>query len=145
VLGCLSAIWVFFEVRQATFANRGRIRTAAVLTAVSMAAAWIFGGYWYVRFYPPEKTLILGGPWPFAHNFFMETKEHLFFATAILAFLLPLASLEKLDINATSRRLVLTVAVLVVFTGLALEGAGAVIDHGAKIALLRGNAKEARK
>jgi len=31
------------------------------------------------------------------------------------------------------------VALLVVSTGLVIEGAGAVIDHGAKVALLRGH------
>ena len=35
-------------------------------------------------------------PWPFAHNLLMETKEHLFFITAILAFLLPITTREKL-------------------------------------------------
>jgi hypothetical protein len=86
VLGCLAAIWVFFEALHASGANSSRLRIAAMTTALSMAAAWVLGGYWYVRFYPAEKALILSGPWPLAHNFFMETKEHLFFVTAILAF-----------------------------------------------------------
>jgi hypothetical protein len=82
--------------------------------------------------------LILNGPWPFAHNLFMETKEHLFFITAILSFLLPMATREKLDSNSSARKLVLSVAALIVITGLAMEGAGAVIDHGVKVALLAG-------
>ena len=110
---------------------------AALAAAVCMAAAWICGGYWYLHFYPPEKALILKGPWPFAHNIFMETKEHLFFVTAILAFLLPMATREKLYSNAAARKLVLSVAALIAFTGLAVEGAGAVIDHGVKVALLQ--------
>jgi hypothetical protein len=81
--------------------------TAALVTAVCMAAAWICGGYWYVHFYPAEKALILKGPWPFAHNLFMETKEHLFFITGILAFLLPIATREKLYSNSAARKLVL--------------------------------------
>jgi hypothetical protein len=80
---------------------------------------------------------VLNGPWPFAHNIFMETKEHLFFATAVLALLLPIAAREKLDSNSAARRLVLSVAALVAITGLAMEGAGAVIDHGVKVALLQ--------
>ena len=100
-----------------------------------MAGAWVCGGYWYVHFYPAEKALILKGPWPFAHDIFMETKEHLFFITAILAFLLPVATRERLHSNAAARKLVLSVAALIVITGLAVEGAGAVINHGAKIAL----------
>ena len=109
-----------------------------------MAAAWICGGYWYVHFYPAEKALILTGPWPFAHNLFMETKEHLFFVTAILAFLLPVVTREKLYSSAAARKLLLSVAALIMITGLALEGAGAVIEHGAKVALLRGGAKGAQ-
>ena len=67
----------------------------------------------------------------------MEAKEHLFFVTALLAFILPIATRDKLDSNAIARKLVLSVAALVGITGLAMEGAGAVIDHGVKIALLK--------
>jgi hypothetical protein len=141
VTGCLAALWVFVETLHAPQSNAGRIRLAALATAVCMAAAWICGGYWYIHFYPPEKTLILNGPWPFAHNIFMETKEHLFFITAILALLLPIAAREHLPSSAPARKLVLSVAALIVITGLAVEGAGAVIDHGVKLALLRGVAK----
>jgi hypothetical protein len=140
VAGCLAALWVFVETLHAEpegFAdNGGRIRAASMLTAVCMALAWICGGYWYLHFYPAEKALILAGPWPFAHNVFMETKEHLFFITALLAFLLPLCTHKRLDSNPASRRLVRCIAGLTVLTGLALEGAGAIIDHGVKVALL---------
>jgi hypothetical protein len=136
VSGCMAALWVFVEALNAGPANRGRIRTAALITAVAIAGAWICGGFWYVHFYPPEKALILGGPWPFAHNLFMETKEHLFFVTAILAFLLPIAAREEADSNAAARKLVLALAGLILITGLTVEGAGAVINHGVKVALL---------
>ncbi|MDP8990975.1 MAG: hypothetical protein M3N41_12960 [Acidobacteriota bacterium] len=136
VTGCQAALWVFVEALNAGLANRGRIRTAALLTAVAIAAAWICGGFWYVHYYPPEKALILGGPWPFAHNLFMETKEHLFFVTAILAFLLPIAAREDADSNAAARQLVLALSGLILITGLTVEGAGAVINHGVKVALL---------
>lgn len=141
VSGCLAALWVFVETLNARPDNETRIQTTALATAACMAAAWICGGYWYVHFYPAEKTLILNGPWPFAHDVFMETKEHLFFITGILAFLLPVATREKLSSNASARRLVLVVATLTAVTGLAVEGAGAVVDHGAKVALLRGKAR----
>jgi hypothetical protein len=137
VAGCMAAVWVFVEALNARAENAGRIRIAALVAAVCMAGAWICGGYWYVHFYPSEKALILKGPWPFAHNLFMETKEHLFFATAILALLLPITTREKLFSNAAARKLVLCVSALVAITGLSIEGAGAVIDHGVKVALLR--------
>src|ERR1019366_3068984 len=136
VLGCLAALRVFVETINARPANAGRIRAAALVTALLMTAGWVCGGFWYVHFYPPEKALILGGPWPFAHNLFMETKEHLFFVTAILAFLLPIATREEADSNASARKLILALSGLIVITGLTIEGAGAVINHGVKVALL---------
>jgi hypothetical protein len=141
VLGCLAALWVFVDTLNARRDNASRIRNAAVVVAVCMAAAWILGGYWYESYYPAEKAMILKGPWPLAHNLLMETKEHLFFITAILALFLPAAAREKLYNNAPARRMVLSVAMLIAFTGLAVEGAGAAIDHGAKVALLRSGVK----
>jgi hypothetical protein len=37
--------------------------------------------------------------------------------------------------------MVLSVAMLIVLTGLAIEAAGAVVTHGAKVALTRGSAQ----
>ena len=139
--GCLAALWVFVEVLNARPGSASRIQIAAWVAAGCMIAAWICGGYWYLHFYPAEKALILKGPWPFAHNVFMETKEHLFFATVILAILLPIVTREKLESHGAARKLALAVAGLVVLTGLAIEGAGAIIDHGVKIALLRSSAR----
>lgn len=137
VLGTVSAVWVFVEALNAREENAQRTQTAALAVAIFMVAAWIFGGYWYLHFYPVERALILKGPWPFAHNLFMETKEHLFLMTLILSLYLPIAARDRLYANAAARRMVLCVAVLVVLTGLSIEGAGAIIDHGVKIALLR--------
>lgn len=145
VLGTVSAVWVFVETLNAREENAQRTRTAAWAAAIFMVAAWIFGGYWYLHFYPAERALILKGPWPFAHNLFMETKEHLFLMTLILSFYLPIAARDRLYANAAARRMVLCVAVLIVLTGLSIEGAGAIIDHGVKIALLRSAATGAAK
>ncbi len=140
-MGCIAAVWVWVEALNAGSGNAVRLQRAALLVAVSMGAAWICGGYWYLHFYPAEKALILQGPWPFAHNIFMETKEHLFFVTAILAFLLPITAREKLYSNSAARKLVLSIAGLIAITGLSVEGAGAVIDHGVKVGLLQKAAK----
>jgi uncharacterized membrane protein YwaF len=139
VLGCLAAVWVVVEILNASPSNAARTHRASLGVTICMLAAWLFGGYWYLHFYPSEKAVILKGPWPFAHNIFMETKEHLFFVTAILALLLPMvtATRERLFVNRPSRKLALAVAAMIAITGLAVEGAGAVINHGAKIAYLR--------
>jgi hypothetical protein len=135
VLGTLCAVWVFVEALNAGEGNAGRIRNASLFVSAFMIAACIFGGYWYIHFYPPEKAIILKGPWPFAHNLFMETKEHLFFATLLLAIYLPIAAWEKLYASRSARNMVLCVTLLIAVSGLAIEGAGAVINHGVKVAL----------
>jgi len=135
VLGTLSAVWVFVEALNAREDNARRTKRAAIIVAACMFVAWILGGYWYVHFYPADKAIILKGPWPFAHNIFMETKEHLFFLTLILAFYLPIAAWDKLWANPNARKLVLCVATLIAFSGLSIEGAGAIINHGTEVAL----------
>ena len=141
VLGTLLALWVFVEALNAREQNAQRIRTAALAVTTFMVAAWISGGYWYLHFYPAEKAIILGGPWPSAHNLFMETKEHLFFITLILALYLPIVAADKLYANAIARKMVLSVTLLIVCTGMFTEAAGAVVDHGVKIALLQARAQ----
>jgi hypothetical protein len=137
VLGTLAALWVFVETLNAGEENASRIRAAALGVTVCTVAAWIVGGYWYLHFYPMERALILAGPWPLAHSVFMETKEHLFLVTLILSLYLPIAAADNLHANASARRMVLSVAMLIVLTGMVLEGFGAIIDHGVKVSLLR--------
>jgi hypothetical protein len=136
VLGTLAAVWVFVETLNARVENAARTRKAAFLAALCMGVTWIVGGYWYIHSYPFDRALILKGPWPLAHTLFMETKEHLFFITLILCFYLPIAAGDKLFENAGARKMVLCVAMLIVLSGLAIEGSGAIINHGAKVALL---------
>ncbi len=135
VLGIIMAVWVFVEALNASAANASRLRLAAYSVTVFMAATWILGGYWYVNFYGAEKAIILAGPWPWAHSFFMETKEHLFFIPLILALFLPIAARADLAVSRPARMMVLTVAALIALSGLAIEGAGAAINYGAKVAL----------
>lgn len=144
VLGTLAALWVFVEALNAHEENAGRTKRAAYFSAVCMILAWILGGYWYVHFYPSDRALILRGPWPFAHTLFMETKEHLFYITLILSLYLPIAARDKLYANTNARKMVMCVAMLIVLSGLVIEGSGAIINHGAKIALLRGVAGSVR-
>jgi hypothetical protein len=135
-LGIMAALWVFIETLNASAGNAARIRTGALAVAVFIGLAWIFGGYWYVHFYGPEKALILKGPIPWTHNFVMETKEHLFFIPLVLAFYLPLATRNKLAGNVAARTMVLSVAALIALSGFAIEGGGAAISYGVKSALL---------
>jgi hypothetical protein len=143
VLGILASVWVFVEVLNASAANAGRIRVAAGVVAVCIVMSWILGGYWYVHFYAPEKAIILKGPMPSAHTFFMETKEHLFFIPLILALYLPFAARAQLVGNAMARSLVLVVAFLIVGTSLSIEAGGAAISYGVKVAFVHPGLKGA--
>ena len=136
-VGCiLSTVWVFVEALNAREANLMRIRRMSVAAAVFMWCAFLVGGYWYVVFYPTDKAIILKGPWPFAHNYFMETKEHLVIMLLLLVTYLPIAAANNLAANPAARRLVLWVAALIPMLGLMIEGHGAVIAMGVKAGLL---------
>lgn len=85
----------------------------------------------------PDQVLILKGPWPWTHDLFMETKEHLFFVPLVLALYLPFAGRGRLFANKAARNRVLAVAALIVWSGLTVEGAGAAISHGVKVATVQ--------
>ena len=100
ILGILATVWLLVEALNANDTNNARLRKAAWSVAFLMLLTLLFGGQWYVVYYPVEKAVILHGPWPFAHNFFMEVKEHLFFIPLILALYLPIiVNRNKLNIK----------------------------------------------
>jgi hypothetical protein len=103
-----------------------------------MWLCYVLGGYYYVNYYPASKAVILAGPFPSAHKFFMEVKEHLFFMVLLLATYAPFAVYgERLYSNKGARNLVLAVSALVVILGLIMDGSGAMIIMGEKLGLLR--------
>jgi len=136
-VGCLLAtLWVFVDVLNASPKNLARIRRLSLAAAASMWVAFLIAGYWYVIFYKADKAVILKGPWPFAHNIFMETKEHLVILLLMLATYLPIAAAGNLTANRDARRVVLVVAALIIGLALTAEGSGAVIAMGVKMGLL---------
>lgn len=136
VLAMIASVWVFVEVLNAGYANHSRIRLGSVLAAVLVWMTYIVGGYWYVVFYYADKAIIQAGPWPFAHSFFMETKEHLFLMLLLLATYLPIAAYGDVVKNPSVRKVVLWTCALLVPMSLAMEGSGAFISMGVKVALL---------
>lgn len=135
--GCLvTTVWLFVDVLNASEGNMSRIRWMSRAAAAFMWLAFVVGGYWYVADYKADKTVILEGPWPFAHSYFMETKEHFVITLLLLATYLPIAASNNLTVNQAARRLVLCVAALVAALVLLAEGHGAMIAMGAKMGLL---------
>jgi hypothetical protein len=136
-VACLvAAVWVFVDVLNASASNQSRIRKLSCAAAVFMWLAFLIAGYWHVVFYKTDKAVILKGPWPFAHSFFMETKEHLVIMLLMLATYLPIAASGNLVVNKEARRLTLWVAAMVVLLALMMEGEGAIIAMGVKVGLL---------
>ena len=136
-IGCmLAAVWLFVEVLHASEANLGRIRKMSWAAAAVMWIAFVIGGYWYVTSYKVDKAIILKGPWPFAHNLLMETKEHLVIMLLLLVTYLPIAAANNLAANKDARRLMLWVTGLTALLALAMDGEGAMIAMGVKVGLL---------
>jgi hypothetical protein len=136
MLTIVTAVWVFVDVLNASEGNLARIRSLSVVVAVFMWLAYIIGGYFYVKFYGVDKAIILKGPWPWAHEFFMEMKEHVVFLVLLLATFLPIAARGNLATNKSAKTLVLCVVGLIVLIGMALDGSGAIIGVGAKVGLM---------
>ncbi|HVM63052.1 MAG TPA: hypothetical protein VMV72_19490 [Verrucomicrobiae bacterium] len=136
-MGCIvGAVWLCADVLHAEEANRARIRRVSWAVAISMWLAFLIGGGWYVISYPADKSIVLKGPWPFAHSYFMETKEHLVIMLLLLTTYLPIAASNNLAASKDARRLVLCVAALVALLALLIDGHGAMIAMGVKTALL---------
>ena len=137
-LAIFCAIWFMVEVFNASEHNRGRTRLAALSSMWLMIATYIAGGYWYVVYYAADKAVILKGAWPFAHTFFMEAKEHAFFITLILSMLLVIvARREDFVRNRSARVLAVCVALMVIASAFAAEGAGSLIAMGVRMGLMQ--------
>jgi hypothetical protein len=132
----LATVFVYADTLSVCTMNVERIRLVSRLVAGLMWVTYFVGGFWYVVHYAPEKGYILKGPWPFAHDFFMETKEHVLMGLLLLATLLPIAAGNDLVGSKAARKLVLWIAALLILTGVGVEGAGAIISMGAKVGLL---------
>ncbi len=137
VFGLLATVWLFVETLNGGEAALRRVGMASIAVALFLWLSYVIGGYWYLNFYAADKALILKGPWPFAHNLFMETKEHLFFVLLLLGSFLPVAALDpQVRSSRAGRSLLLVVAALTALLALAMEGSGGLIGLGVKEGLL---------
>jgi hypothetical protein len=132
----IATVWLFADALNANESNLSRIRRMSCAAAAFMWLSFLIGGYWYVVSYKVDKAIILKGPWPFAHSYFMETKEHLVIMLLLLVTYLPIAASNNLAANKDARRVVLWAASGVALLGLMIEGNGAIIAMGVKMALL---------
>ena len=135
----LALIWLYVESLNASEKNRKRIKLATYHVVFWITLAFVVGGFWYINYYPVDKGIILKSDFAFAHKFFMETKEHIFFTLLILAYYLPFVTLNHdLSKNKVARKATLTLVSVMGIIILYMEGAGAVIGQGIKLALSMG-------
>ncbi|MCW8994420.1 MAG: hypothetical protein OQK77_01260 [Psychromonas sp.] len=136
VLATLSALWVFVDTLNVNEASVTRIKNVSILCSVLIWLTYIVAGYWYVVYYGPDKAIIKSGPWPFAHNLFMEVKEHVFLMLLLLGTYLPIVATRNIAASQSARKVLLWVAGMIVPISLFMEGSGAIIASAVKIGLL---------
>ena len=136
VMCAIGSLWVFVETWHVTEANLGRIRKVSLAVAIVMWLAYGIAGHWYMTYYGAEKAIILQGPWPVAHHWFMETKEHLVIMLLLLVTYLPIAASSNVASNRAARTMVLWTSGLVFSLALVADGFGAIVGMGVKTALL---------
>jgi hypothetical protein len=136
--GALAAVWVLVETLNLRAETLNRVRFASILVAVLMWLSYFLGGYFYVNFYVADRAIILAGPWPWAHRFATEAKEHLFFVLLLLATYLPIVARDPYLLKEKANRvLMMTVSGLVGALVMAMDGFGAIIILGVKMGLLQ--------
>jgi hypothetical protein len=137
VMGFVLAVAIFVYVLNANEKNIARIRKMSLMVPLFMIFSYIVGGWWYVVHYYPERDIIKSGSWVWAHTFFMEFKEHLFFVLLMLSILLPIIVYKNdLITEKGNRNLVLTILALIVLLGFTMDGAGAIISRGVIVGLM---------
>ena len=136
VLGILCAVALFMDVLNAGGKNYQRIKILSLAVAVLIVISFLIGGYWYVTYYGAERDIIKAGTWPWAHNFFMEVKEHVFFAMLLLGIYLPIAVYQNTPLTTKkNKNLVLVICALIILIGIFMEGAGGIISRGVTMGL----------
>ena len=113
-------------------ASLGFLKGAAWLAAISYIIAWFTGGYYYIVFYGKAiKPVIKAGAYPWAHSFFMETKEHLFLFLPILAitlFVLVIRCGVAFDTHSNLKKNTALVAAITTAIGVFMALAGVLIS-----------------
>jgi hypothetical protein len=137
VLGIMCVVALFVDVLNVNEGNIERIKKLSLAVSVLIVLAYLIGGYWYVVYYGYDRDIIKAGQWPWAHNYFMEVKEHIFFVMLLLGIYLPIAVYRNVPLAEKQKRnLVLGIAALIVLLGFFMEGAGGIISKGVTMGLM---------
>lgn len=141
-IGIVAFIWVFVELLSPDWKRVKRAKMAALVGVLFLFLSWLVGGYYYVSFYGASvKPIIKGGPMPWAHDIFMEIKEHIFLFLPFLS-LMNFGLIRKYEKDIVkggeARKAVLLISLLIIFIGMLMAGMGYIISSGARAALEAG-------
>lgn len=137
VLGILFAVALFMDVLNASEKNAERSKKLSLAVSVCIVLSFLIGGYWYVVYYGHDRDIIKAGQWPWAHNYFMEVKEHVFFVILLLSIYLPIAVHRNVPLTDKKKRnLILGISALIILLGIFTEGAGGIISKGVTMGLV---------
>ena len=109
----------------------------ATFTAfISYILSWVTGGYYYVIQYGGAvKPVIIAGPYPWAHAFFTEVKEHVFLFLPFLSlilFLMVFFMRETLSEDTQMKRILMLIALLVFLLGIYVTVSGMIMSGSVK-------------
>jgi hypothetical protein len=136
VWGIFVTLWLIAEIVNISENNLSRIKTASWVQSALIWLAFLFGGWWYYAYYNADKAIILKGPFPQGQEFFMETKEHIFFSLLLLSMFIPIIVYQNdLLTNKSARRLVVVSAFMLIVLGFVMEGSGSLIALAVKMGL----------
>jgi len=136
ILGSLAAVWVFVETVKVDADGLRRIKFASMTAAALMVLTWLAGGVWDWVYYAGDMEFVDKGIWAPVGDAAMEFKEHYMAVVLLLAVYLPIAAFRGyLPTSRGERLLVLSVSGLLALSGLAMEGAGAVLAMSVKSGL----------
>jgi len=132
-------LWALVDLKNIGNGSARRISNACLAEFVFTLGSFIAGAWFYVLYYPEEKQIILHGPSPEAHTFYMEVKEHLFFILLLLStYLFVISRHRHLSSNIDQIRIVRVVLIAIFALGFVMIGFGEMIDAGVKSGLLDG-------
>lgn len=130
VLGLIGigALWALSMALLKKTPNLRFLRASSLTAVIGFVLSWITGGIYCVTYYGgPVKAAIKAGPNPWAHSFFMETKEHVFLLLPFISLALALAFFfggERIIGDDKKRRALFVVAIIATLIGIfsALSG-----------------------
>lgn len=135
VMSGLVGVIALYAILMSLFKRKSSLtflRYSSVIAFLSYLISWGTGGYYYILRYGPEvKPIIKSGDYPWAHAFFMETKEHLFLFLPILAFVLVLVFFlkgEDIVSNGNTKRAVAYITAIAAIIALFITLSGILIS-----------------